>query len=614
MDIPNIIVQIMPIYHPMLKSATLPNLSKAPASKKAMMNHQQSSSQIPSGPKGSTKSNSSSAPKSIPRPRNCWIIYCSQNRTDLPTNISTTEKTKILAEKWQNESDEVKSYYSRLAEEEERLHREKYPDYRYRPTRKKDKKNTRSEKHCSTNACLNDDDDEQETVKPRARRSSARSLKKARFDDGDDPFEVDDDVSTRHFDQQNSHSNDLYNLLVDHPVQDDHLNTRDPVKSDFIINTLFTDDNTLKRIHGGDSMCDNGLLLSPNSFTQLAAGLRASSMDTSPTPASATSTALSPFDFSTAALSMHSNPLSTQLVNMGQVSNASTSAGLSFGQSLNPLDTTRFDFGLPSPNELDMNSISHSDVKNNASRGAFGMSQSGFSNTTVTTPMFPISPADDLFHSFLDARQSGMTNSVGNILLSDQEAYCSMLMKVQMQRLQQHQAQQQLNMLGSALMISATPEELGIMASSFGNTPATTPASCMNSSSPMEFMLHDFSNSQNGTSNASTNVFFPLMSDNLLFFSDNQPSPSNTSSTETNGYESQNTPIPKGNTDDLFPLFSQDYLTCLSPAKQQQQQSGGNNGSPKFMSKASCQDQKGTLGIVDDECSLSLDEWCLSFT
>jgi hypothetical protein len=41
--------------------------------------------------------------------------------------------SKIVAKWWKAESDSVKQYWSKKAEEEKRIHMEKYPDYKYRP-------------------------------------------------------------------------------------------------------------------------------------------------------------------------------------------------------------------------------------------------------------------------------------------------------------------------------------------------------------------------------------------------------------------------------------------------------------------------------------------------
>ncbi|KAK1768930.1 high mobility group box domain-containing protein [Phialemonium atrogriseum] len=70
----------------------------------------------------------------IPRPRNQWIIY-RQNRSrqlheEDPT-LTAGQISTIVSTMWRRESREVKDYFKNLAEEEDRQHKAKYPQYKY---------------------------------------------------------------------------------------------------------------------------------------------------------------------------------------------------------------------------------------------------------------------------------------------------------------------------------------------------------------------------------------------------------------------------------------------------------------------------------------------------
>ena len=49
--------------------------------------------------------------------------------------LSNPDISKIIGEKWKNETEEVKSYWKKLAEEEKTRHQNQYPNYRYQPRR-----------------------------------------------------------------------------------------------------------------------------------------------------------------------------------------------------------------------------------------------------------------------------------------------------------------------------------------------------------------------------------------------------------------------------------------------------------------------------------------------
>ena len=77
-------------------------------------------------------------PKKIPRPRNIFMLYRQQTHADVLAEnpgIANPIISKIIGERWRSMSDEEKLPWKELAEEEKRLHREMYPNYRYQPKR-----------------------------------------------------------------------------------------------------------------------------------------------------------------------------------------------------------------------------------------------------------------------------------------------------------------------------------------------------------------------------------------------------------------------------------------------------------------------------------------------
>lgn len=76
-----------------------------------------------------------------PRPPNSWIIYRQDKdvlfRQSHP-HLTNGEISKMIAERWGRETDEVKSIYRERAEEEKRKHELLYPGYRYQPRRRDD--------------------------------------------------------------------------------------------------------------------------------------------------------------------------------------------------------------------------------------------------------------------------------------------------------------------------------------------------------------------------------------------------------------------------------------------------------------------------------------------
>ncbi|KJZ80351.1 hypothetical protein HIM_00201 [Hirsutella minnesotensis 3608] len=77
------------------------------------------------------------APK-IPRPRNAFILYRQHHQAQVTADnpkLSNPDISKIIGEKWKNESDDVKQNWKKLAEEEKQRHQNQYPNYRYQPRR-----------------------------------------------------------------------------------------------------------------------------------------------------------------------------------------------------------------------------------------------------------------------------------------------------------------------------------------------------------------------------------------------------------------------------------------------------------------------------------------------
>ncbi|KAM0553846.1 hypothetical protein ACHAPJ_007192 [Fusarium lateritium] len=77
------------------------------------------------------------APK-IPRPRNAFILYRQHHQAQVVSrnpNLSNPDISKIIGEKWKDESQEVKDNWKSLADEEKQRHQRQYPDYRYQPRR-----------------------------------------------------------------------------------------------------------------------------------------------------------------------------------------------------------------------------------------------------------------------------------------------------------------------------------------------------------------------------------------------------------------------------------------------------------------------------------------------
>ncbi|ODQ79817.1 hypothetical protein BABINDRAFT_20278, partial [Babjeviella inositovora NRRL Y-12698] len=70
------------------------------------------------------------------RPRNSFILFRQKNhQAVLDDGVITTnpEVSRELGRRWRNLPPDEKEHWNRLADEEKRLHAEKYPGYRYVP-------------------------------------------------------------------------------------------------------------------------------------------------------------------------------------------------------------------------------------------------------------------------------------------------------------------------------------------------------------------------------------------------------------------------------------------------------------------------------------------------
>jgi len=78
-------------------------------------------------------------PTKVPRPCNSFILYrqsMSAQVTQENPGLSNPEISKIIGQRWKEESEEVQNHFRAEALEASRKHREAHPDYRYQPKRK----------------------------------------------------------------------------------------------------------------------------------------------------------------------------------------------------------------------------------------------------------------------------------------------------------------------------------------------------------------------------------------------------------------------------------------------------------------------------------------------
>jgi len=85
-------------------------------------------------------------PAKVPRPPNAWILYRSDKVRELPPlapgeqRRAQGEVSKIISAMWAQESDETRQEYEKRAEAAKIEHALKYPNYRYKPLTKEEKR------------------------------------------------------------------------------------------------------------------------------------------------------------------------------------------------------------------------------------------------------------------------------------------------------------------------------------------------------------------------------------------------------------------------------------------------------------------------------------------
>ncbi|ORY01379.1 hypothetical protein K493DRAFT_209710, partial [Basidiobolus meristosporus CBS 931.73] len=77
--------------------------------------------------------------KRIPRPNNSFMTYRKEKQKailDAHPGINNKEVSKIVGEMWRNESEAVKEYYRKKAEQGKKEHALRYPGYKYTPRKR----------------------------------------------------------------------------------------------------------------------------------------------------------------------------------------------------------------------------------------------------------------------------------------------------------------------------------------------------------------------------------------------------------------------------------------------------------------------------------------------
>ncbi|KXN67256.1 sequence-specific DNA-binding high mobility group box protein mat-Mc, partial [Conidiobolus coronatus NRRL 28638] len=72
----------------------------------------------------------------IPRPKNSFMIYRQEKQYEAAKHIEGSNNkdiSKLVGKWWNNETEEVKAYYRKKAEEAKKVHSKLYPNYRYCP-------------------------------------------------------------------------------------------------------------------------------------------------------------------------------------------------------------------------------------------------------------------------------------------------------------------------------------------------------------------------------------------------------------------------------------------------------------------------------------------------
>ncbi|KAI9498724.1 hypothetical protein BDB00DRAFT_935436 [Zychaea mexicana] len=96
-------------------------------------------------------------PTRVPRPMNCFLAYRLEKQKQIAAICPGTnhrEISKVVAKWWSEEPEVEKQKYRDLAEQDKRIHKEKYPGYKYAPKKKRQRPATdissRTNKFCRT--------------------------------------------------------------------------------------------------------------------------------------------------------------------------------------------------------------------------------------------------------------------------------------------------------------------------------------------------------------------------------------------------------------------------------------------------------------------------------
>ncbi|BGP36841.1 hypothetical protein JCM10449v2_000743 [Rhodotorula kratochvilovae] len=86
-----------------------------------------------------------------PRPANAWICYRSARVHELKASseyakLPQADISKIIGQLWRDETPEIRRHYELEAERKKAEHKEKYPDYIFRPVRREAVKQTRKKR------------------------------------------------------------------------------------------------------------------------------------------------------------------------------------------------------------------------------------------------------------------------------------------------------------------------------------------------------------------------------------------------------------------------------------------------------------------------------------
>ncbi|KAG2187417.1 hypothetical protein INT44_005105 [Umbelopsis vinacea] len=76
----------------------------------------------------------------IPRPKNCFLSYRTEVASKLVQNgIDSNSRSisKLVANLWKNESEDVKQHFRYIAEQEKLKHQEQYPNYKFNPRKRR---------------------------------------------------------------------------------------------------------------------------------------------------------------------------------------------------------------------------------------------------------------------------------------------------------------------------------------------------------------------------------------------------------------------------------------------------------------------------------------------